>query len=271
MEFEKNLDKNTNIDSILNSINEDYNQHIKTFNNLIKNEQYEKLAINLKEFEKKYDIDLKILDDNINKNYSIFQNKKLMYVISKIYSSYKDDIENVSKIFNIDKKLIISCIAVEQVRYLTTQRWYLKTLIKSNKLITFSKFSFWLGWIKVFTARKIQKDIKNYNKNIYNDYFSQDDGLVDSAMIKKLESTSWSILYVWWLIYNIEQKRKLAWYDINERPWVIATLYNMWNPDKKIPHSNPNVGWTIIYINGKKYYFGQIAYLIYNYLKYYYE
>jgi hypothetical protein len=78
---------------------------------------------------------------------------------------------------------------------------------------------------------------------------------------------SW-ILYTAWLIHNIQKKWELAWYPINDNPWIIITLYNMWN--KKNPHPNPDIwGSSISVSEWNTYYFWELGFVMYEYLRYY--
>jgi hypothetical protein len=78
---------------------------------------------------------------------------------------------------------------------------------------------------------------------------------------------SW-VLYSAALIYNIEKKRELAWYPINNKPWIIITLYNMWN--EKTPHWNPDTWGSRISVDeNNTYYFWELGLIMYLYIKYY--
>ena len=159
---------------------------------------------------------------------------------------------------------------MEQLRYLSTDRAYAKKLIKSNLgLINFSKFSYWVGWIKVHTAKTIQDSVKIHNPELYKKHFEEDIWLSDNEMIIKLEDEYNGILYAWGLIYSINERWKKAGFDLKNHPWAVITLYNMWNPKKKIPHANPEMWGSILMIDDQKRYFGEIGELFYYYLKYY--
>jgi hypothetical protein len=170
----------------------------------------------------------------------------------------------------------MSAIWIEQLRYLTTDRWYAKNLIKQNKLLTnFNKFSYWLGWIKINTFKQINADLKELDLDFYNKNFQQYDEIVkidwtylDSDIQKILEDNYLWILYSAWLLYAIQKKREVAWYSINDKPWIIITLYNFWNEKK--PHSNPEVWGSSIRLNDEyTYYFWELWFLMYYYIKWY--
>lgn len=236
---------------------------------------YDILADKLKNTEVSLDKSIskisKNIPDKIYNNQDFFKNENVIFVISKLYDKkYYNNIEKIAEIYDIDEKKIISSIAVEQLRYLSTQRWYAKYLIQSSPyLTTFSKFSYWLWWVKVETAREIQESVKKYNKEIYEKYFAKDSMKTDEELIEVLKDDFWWFLYTGWLIFSIEQRWKTAGFDISNKPWVVTTLYNMWNPDDKIPNSSPKIGGSLIAVNWKDMYFWEIWFLYYYYINYY--
>lgn len=250
---------------------ESYNEIIWNINTYIKDEDYEKLAQKLSSLEESASINLETLPKNNVPDDSLLMWENFKYVLSKLYEKkYYDDIVDISKIFWIEKDLIISSIWVEQIRYMSTTRWYAKNLIKQNKFLTnFSQFSYWLWWIKINTARKIQKWVKMYDIWIYNKYFKSDEDLTDNELIAILENEKNWILYVWWLIFAIEKRWENAGFPLKNKPGVIITLYNVWNSADKVPHENPDLWWSLIDISWKQLYFWEIWHLFYHYLKYY--
>jgi len=267
------LDYNIEIEPFLNEINNDYNSHIISINKYVTEWKYNDLADILGVIENKYTSSLNEINEEVFSKNTILSDNRFQYVINKLYDkSYYSEITKVSNIFWIDKKLIISSVWVEQLRFLLSQRAYAKSLIKSNKVLTnFSKFSYWLWWIKLPTARTIQKWIKLYDKKIYNEYFKKDINLWDSSLISLLEEHFSWILYAWALISLTEKRWSDAWYSLKQKPWIIVTLYNMWNPIKKAPHNNPDMWGSILNINWNKLYFWEVWHLMYYYLTYYIE
>ena len=252
------------IDNELTFINENNKEITKLYNSL----QFEDLKNKLIKLEQPiYNIKL---DNNLIETEDLFKNHNFTHVLNKILEKkYMDYIDFYSKELNIDKKLIISVISSEQIRFLTTYRGQAKQIIKNNKALrSFTKFSYWLGWIKVNTFKKINKWMKEYNPELYNKYFKKYDWINDVKIKEVLENNDTWILYITWLIYAIEQKWDKAWYSLKNKPWVIITLYNMGNNKK--PHDNPDLWGSIIRINEKyKYYFWEIWFIYYSYLKYY--
>lgn len=268
-----------NADSIITNINED---------------NFSEVAIILDNLE--WQTDFAKLPDNILGNTWLIKNENFQYVLGKLFEDkYMSNIKKISRITSVDYKLILSSIWVEQLRYLTTDRWYAKNLIKNNRyLTTFTKFSYGLGWIKTHTFNNINYWISQYNPYLYKTYFKEyDDACLtiiedynplyseeikikekkkwkyDDEKIKEVLETSYGwTLYVWWLIYSIQQKRKKAWFSIDNKPWVIMTLYNMGNT--KTPHGSPDLWGSLISVtDDKDLYFWEIGFIFFNYIKYY--
>lgn len=265
-----NLDK-ANIEWYKKQWLKEYKAFIIRTTILIKQDRYDMLSDDLKELEEEYLETFTLKKQNLP-SWSILLSENVQYVLSKLLNDeyYKKNIEKASNELEINKNLLVTSVWVEQVRHMTTTRWYAKNLIKQNKYLTnFSKFSYWLGWIKVKTARKIQANTQLYNLEAYNKYFLKDKDLKDHELIETLTMDYNWLLYASSLIYNIQKRWSDSWYDLTNKPWVIVTLYNMWNPADKAPHSTPDLGWSLININWKKLYFWEIWYLLYHYLEYY--
>lgn len=277
-------DINTNIDNIFKQIKND-----------IKNKDYKDLSKLLYSIE-----NIKDIPQNIYWNIDLIKNQKFQYIINKLLSnSYYYNIEEASRKTWIDKKLIISAIAVEQLRYLNSNRAFAKKLLMQNKFLTnFSQFSYWLGWIKVNTFININKRLKQYEPYIYNKYFLYYDNFSKKTddeintlkeswdlsnnqslnnnqdlyntdkIINLLKKHDVAALYVAWLLLSIKDKRENGWINIYNKPWIMLTLYNMGNT--KTPHKDPWIGGSLIPVSKtEKKYFWEIWSIFYNYIDFY--
>jgi len=261
------VDKNL----IFTEIEGKYKLNLERIEEYIEKKEFKKLWEYLTEIEKKSINKKSQLVNNIFIKNNILANDKVQYVLKKLHNDkYYWNIKKVSKIFDLDERLITSTIWVEQIRFLLTSRWYAKSLIKQNTYLTnFSKFSYWLWGVKVPTARKIQEWIKKNDIDIYNKYFVSDIDLTNSQLIDKLENHFGGTLYVWALISNIQKRWNKAWMSLKQKPWIVITLYNMWNPNKKNPHKTPDMWGSVLNINWNKLYFWEVGHILYYYLTYY--
>lgn len=268
-------------ETIIDKINENIEKTQKNLKILIKTKNYNELSSYLKKLEKELNYNPNLFPENIFENNLMINNPNFQYIISKLYEdkTYKI-IEDISNKTKIDKKLIMASIWVEQLRFLSTDRWFAKEMIKQNfPLINFNKFSYWVWWIKFETYQKINTWLKEYNQKMYEKYFEEYDlkskiendwKLVYSdPKIKEVleDEYSW-ILYTAWLLHNILKKWEKEWYPIDDNIWVIITLYNMWNT--KTPHASPDVWGSSIFIDSEHtYYFWELWFILYSYMKYY--
>jgi len=249
---------------------------IETINQNLKNKKYVSVAKQLQQIEK-----------NIENNYQNTKNQKQLiyldffdtmefqYLIKRFILDkeglYKNDVAKVANLLWIESNIINSAILTEQCRWFFTYRGYVKDIVKSNKvLMVMSQFSYWIWGIKELTAVNIENFLSWSYQEVYNEYFS---GVNSNPIrVEKLTSdTFMQILYTWWLIKSIIERRGKEGFDISKDYGVILTLYNFWNSKKKIPHANPQMGWAIININGKEYTFGALGMVFYYYLEFYYQ
>lgn len=253
---------------------------LKKLIDLIQNKAYQKAINFLVELEKQELVFYKDSKYQRKVLYPKFiDDEEFKYLVSKLLTDerwyYKNDLSKVGSIYWINKNLILSAIITEQLRGFYTFRWLAKEIIKTNRYVmTMYDFSLGIGWVKEITAENIENDMENYNKNIFDQYFvytwenlNQWKNAFERLTSK--ENYFYQFLYSGWLIYNILQRRKVAWYDISNEPWILMTLYNFGNPVKKIPNPNPKIGWAIIRINDTDYTFGSLWAIVYYYLEIY--
>lgn len=197
----------------------------------------------------------------------VLDNKWVQFTLSWMYHRkvFLDTVNEYSELLWVDKDLVMACVLAEQIRISTKWvRWNLKWLILNStpKLLRSYNVSLGIGWIKLDTAYKIRADAIEYKY----DWFDN--------ILPEMPSASWladndrlNAIYATYLIKNIIVRRQLSWYYIGDKPWVVCTLYNMWNHKDKIPHENPKVWWAIIPIWWKNYTYWAIWMWVYYYLK----
>lgn len=248
--------------------------HWDKFRNLINVYDYLNKTNKIKEFDKYkimyrkeifYDVsykkelkkiinDIKINVKNLNKKNvkffpkEFYEDKWFQFVIDGLFN-HPFFIKESNKIWKelwFDPDLTKAAILTEQFRYAWTYRGYLKQYLKSTPfLFSMTQWSHWIGWIKEPTAYKIKEDAKIYwnayifekQKNKKYNWYAEKDFLMDNY---------WEVVYPNILISNILNRWDKAWYPIKEKPWIVITLYNFWNPENKKPHSNPKVWWAVI-------------------------
>jgi hypothetical protein len=193
----------------------------------------------------------------------LMNNNEFIFVFNWIKNHYwvKTYIPSLSKNLWIEKELVYASIMTEQTRYSITQRWNVKKYLKNIPfLFSYTYWSKGIWWIKDFTATKIEKDSNTY---WYWDIFN-------TKEVKDLNDKYWEVVYPTYLIKNIIDRWNKDWFPIDKNPGAIITLYNFWNVRNKIPHSNPEIWWSIISIsNNKKFVFWELWRNFYWYFKIY--
>jgi len=176
---------------------------------------------------------------------------------------FNDTLKTYSEKLWLDYYTVISAILWEQLRI--SCKWYrgeLKDIIVKWTPTLFRSYdiSVWIAWLKLWTANKIKRDAIEYWYGDELKKYALTENLIatDDELSAKLAA---------YLVKNIIYRRELSWYDISNDVWVIGTLYNMWNPKEKAPHENPQIGWSIIDINGYKFAYWELSLWVYNYLK----
>jgi hypothetical protein len=181
-------------------------------------------------------------------------------------------IERVSSESGTPARLIISSIISEQLRFFTSNRESFKKYFEPLKILgTYTQFSYGISGIKMETAKKVEENLKdatspfylgiNY-ENILN-YDNPTD--IDAQRLARFTDSHdhyYSYLYTALYLKEIMNQWEKAGFPVNNRPEVIATLFNL-GFDKSVPKENPDVGGTTITINGKDYTFGGLAYDFY--------
>lgn len=194
----------------------------------------------------------------------ILQAQCVQFILNGIENRklFNDTLKEYSEKLWVDYYIVISAILWEQLRISCKgYRGELKDIIVKWTPTLFRSYdiSVWIAWLKVGTARKIKKDAIAYW------YWEELEKytLSEENIAKNDELSAKLAVY---LVKNIIHRWELAWYDISSNPGVIWTLYNMWNPDKKEPHADPQIWWSVVDINGTKFLYWELSLWIYNYL-----
>jgi hypothetical protein len=180
-------------------------------------------------------------------------------------------IDSVAKQTGVEPRLIVSVLVGEQIRLFNSKREAYKKWIGPLKILSVeTKFSLGVTGIKDFTAKRIEAYIKDSTSKFYlgKAYehlldFSTDS--VDRERFQRLTSYKshyYSYMYAALFMKQMKVQWEKAGFPIDERPEILATLFNV-GYEQSQPKSNPRVGGSSITINEKIYSFGSIAYEFY--------
>lgn len=188
-------------------------------------------------------------------------------------------IDSAAAACGVEPRMIVACLVGEQVRLFNSRRERFKDLVAPLKTLALeTNMSFGVTGIKEQTARNIETYLKdpqspfycgskyehlldydstrNYN-NAHNDTLS--------LRVKRLvqyKDHYYSYLYAGIFIRQIATQWKKAGYSIDERPEILASIFNL-GYRKSIPKKYPAVGGSNFMIRDKEYTFGGVAYDFY--------
>ena len=183
----------------------------------------------------------------------------------------KQLIDSVACLTRVEPRLIVSVLAGEQIRLYCSNREAYKRWISPLKVLAVeSIYSLGVTGIKVATARTIEQNLKIRTSVFYLgekyehllDFRSTD---IDNERFKRLtyfKNHYYSYLYAALNIKQIKMQWERAGFPIDERPEILATLYNV-GFEASIPKANPVVGGSTVIIHEKPYSFGALAFEYY--------
>lgn len=184
----------------------------------------------------------------------------------------KDLIDKVSIETGVPARLIISSIIPEQLRFFTSNRESFKKYFEPLKILgTYTQFSYGISGIKMETATAVENNLKDRTSPFYLgasyenilDYQNVID--LDAQRLDRFTDSHdhyYSYLYTAIYLKEIMAEWQNAGYPINDRPEVLATLFNL-GFNKSVPKDNPDVGGSVITINNTDYTFGGLSYDFY--------
>ncbi len=180
-------------------------------------------------------------------------------------------IDSVSKLTGVESRLIVSCLVGEQIRLFNSNREAYKKWIGPLKILSVeSQFSLGVTGIKVQTAIDIENKLKNANSIFYlGEKYAH---LLDfktanpsNERVKRLvdyKNHFYSYMYAAIFLKQMKVQWEKAGFPIDDRPEILATLFNVGFPQSN-PKSNPRVGGSTIKIHDMRYSFGAVAFEFY--------
>lgn len=217
---------------------------------------------------------------NIEIRKEIAQSEKYNWVPSPEWETLRDAlikdqgvILQVSNETGIPARVIVSSIISEQFRFFTSNRESFKKYFEPLKVLgTYTQFSYGISGIKMDTAKIIEENLKDIQSPFYLgkeyenilDYKTSDTDIDTARLARFTDSHNHYYSYLYTAIYlkQIMKQWDNASYPINNRPEVLATLFNI-GFTKSVPKMNPEVGGSTITINNIDYTFGGLAYQFY--------
>ncbi|MFA6254373.1 MAG: hypothetical protein WC640_03980 [Candidatus Paceibacterota bacterium] len=183
----------------------------------------------------------------------------------------KEEINRAAATAGINARLITSVLVGEQMRLYNSDREIYKQIFAPLKILGVqSQFSWGVTGLKEETAKKIEANLRNPNSPFYLgedkanllNFSTADPGAERFARLIDSNNHYYSYLYTAIYLKQLVVQWQKAGYDIENRPEILATLFNL-GFEKSIPKADPQVGGAEIEIGGQKYSFGSLAYQFY--------
>lgn len=180
-------------------------------------------------------------------------------------------IDSVAAVTGVEGRLIVSCLVGEQIRLFNSNREAYKQWIGPLKILSVeSQFSFGVTGIKEHTAKDIEQYLKDPKSEYYLgkkyehllDFSSGDPTSERISRLTSFRNHFYSYMYAALFLKQVKVQWESAGYPIENRPEILATLFNV-GYIQSVPKKNPRVGGSTIRIKDKAYTFGAIAYQFY--------
>ncbi len=207
-----------------------------------------------------------------DQNLFTWQNSEYWQIIKEALLKDQETINRASLKSGVQPRLLLSVAIVEQLRLYYTQRELFEKVFKPLKILAnANKMAWGVMSIKEKMAIATEENLKNQNSPFYpgeeySNLLDFPEG-VDQARERYNRLTNekdhyYSYLYGGLIVKEISTQWSRAGYNIDYRPEIVATLFNI-GFNRSVPKENPLVGGSTIEINGEKYFFGSLAYEFY--------
>ncbi|NTU66784.1 MAG: hypothetical protein HGB08_02550 [Candidatus Moranbacteria bacterium] len=183
----------------------------------------------------------------------------------------KDKIDKAAEIAGIEPRLIVSNLIVEQLRLFHSDRELFKKVFEPLKILSnATQISLGVMGVKEKTAIDTENHLKDpsspyYLGSRYEHVLDFATGDIPKERFDRLTNDKdhyYSYLYAAMYLKEIMTQWKNAGYDIQYRPEIVGTLFNVGFSQSK-PKPDPQVGGSKITIGDGDYSFGSLAYEFY--------
>lgn len=193
-------------------------------------------------------------------------------LMKEVFTRDQDIIKKASKDAGVSPRIILSGVMGEQFRFFNNRRESFKSYFEPLKILaSLSNTSFGIAGLKPKTLGQIEDNLKNPKSVFYLGpemeniiYYNDGVNIESERMIRITDAKNpyYSYLYVGLYMKEVIAQWQKAGYDISQNAGVLATLYNL-GFYYSIPKENPQIGGSVININGIDYTFGDIAHEFY--------
>lgn len=183
----------------------------------------------------------------------------------------RDAINRAAEIFGLEPRMLLVGLVGEQVRLFNSQRELVKKFFAPLKILgNANKISLGVMGIKEATAHDIRTHLKDPSseyylgtsyENVLNACPTAEKDMY-ACLTSEEDGHYASYLYASAYLKQILSQWNKAGFDLQYRPEILGTLYNVGFPQSH-PKPNPKVGGSTVKVGDKEYTFGRIAYEFY--------
>ena len=204
---------------------------------------------------------------NSNQNIYAWANTEEWPVITEAITKDKDAINKASDVTQIEPRLLVAPVIVEQLRLYFTEREYFKQFFQPLKILGVTNLmSMGVMSLKEKTAIQIEDNLKDKTSDYYPgsefehllDFKTDDIAKERNDRLTNQHDQYYAYLYGALYIKEVETQWQKAGYPIDDRPEIICTLYNLGFEHSK-PNATPQVGGSTLTIGGVDYTFGGLG------------
>jgi hypothetical protein len=183
----------------------------------------------------------------------------------------KSIILQASSVSGVTPRLILSVIIPEQFRFFTSNREAFKKFFQPLQMLgNYTQFSYGIAGIKTDTAIMVENNLKDSTSPFYLgladehllDFTTTDPDTERMTRLTDPHNHYYSYLYTALLLKEEMAQWQRAGFPINNRPEILATLFNI-GFSRSLPNAIPLTGGAPITINGEDYTFGSLAFSFY--------
>lgn len=188
-------------------------------------------------------------------------------------------IDSAAHASGVEARLIVACLAGEQIRLFNSKRESYKRYIGPLKVLVLeNNLSYGVTGIKENTAIKIENYLKDSTSVFYtgnkfahlldydttNNFSNNINGEMNTRLKRLVQFNNhyYSYLYAALFVKQIKMQWQRAGFPIDNRPEILASLFNLGYAKSK-PKKNPSVGGSEYEVGNSKYTFGSIAFEFY--------
>lgn len=193
-------------------------------------------------------------------------------VMKSAFIRDQETIRHAARDAGINPRVLLGGVIGEQFRFFTNSRESFKQYFEPLKILaSLSKFSFGIAGLKPYTVEQIDTHLTDPTSPFYLGKkmeqvimypLDADHEVERFNRITDTKNPYYAYLYVGLYMRQVAAQWNQAGYPIDDRPEVLATLYNLGFP-RSIPNDNPQPGGAEITVNGETYTFGRLAYEFY--------